>query len=229
MKTITLLSILAVGSSFAGEPVVFDKNPVMPPPAPTLYQWFAGGTVGYLIDNDEELYTAHVGVDLPEQLNGWDQALYLEVGYAEFDHHANREYFGDYQPGSEIEGVAAGGEMRIFADLDLEMVPITINYKLEKQVSQTLNAYVGAGLGIALFDADVSGFVSDSDDDTVLFGQVFGGVLYNVNPSFELFAGLRAIYFDEPEFNLAGAKLDSDHFGVENFDVSADIGGRINF
>jgi opacity protein-like surface antigen len=230
MKAITLLSLLTVGAASAGEPY-YDKSPMMPPPAPSLYQWFAGATVGYLIDNEEEMYTAHFGVDLPNQLAGWDQAVYLEIGYFEMD-----DCFEEFD---DIEPQLAGGKgqfNRICGDF--EVIPITLNYKLERAVTSSLNWYLGVGAGVALIDADLSyegfGSVRYSDDDTVFYAQAFTGILYNVNPSFEVYGGIRYIYFDEPDFSFSGGPDVSwseieDAFDVHNDDVLVEVGARVNF
>ena len=210
MKCITILSILAVGSVLAGEKApISEKSPIIPP-APSLYQWFAGATAGYLLENDEEMYTAHIGVDLPNQLRGWDQAIYLEVGYTEF------EWCMYDQQGS------VSGPSRLC--LDIEIIPVTLNYKLEKQVSQSLNAYCGLGAGMAFIDAEVTGV--GSADDTVFCAQLFGGVLYNVNSSWELSAGARVIYFEDDGLV---SDLESIGIDIENTDYLVEIGTRHNF
>ena len=231
MKSTILLTILAAGSVVAGEKApIFDKNPVIPP-APSLYSWFAGGTVGYLIENEEEMYTAHIGVDLPNQLRGWDQAIYLEVGYTEINGRISNSNSdtGEESPFELL--LRQNGPFNV----ELEIIPITLNYKLERPLTQSLNTYIGIGAGVALVDAKLSSAVdSDSDDDTVFFAQAFGGVLYNVNPSFELFAGARVIYLDEPEFSIYGISFGTDDlndygFDFETTDVLVEVGGRVNF
>ena len=231
MKSITLLSVLAVGTSLAGEPAVYDKNPVMPP-APTLYSWFAGVSAGYLIENDEEMYTLHVGVDLPEQFAGWDQALYLEVGYAELSGHSS-DLYDDYyyyynDDYNDDYATVSKGPSNSYARYDLEIIPVTLNWKLEKPVTQTLNAYTSIGAGVAFMEGEARiGSSRSSDDDLVFYAQATGGVLYNVNQSFEVFGGARLIYFDDPEFNLFGTS--TEFHGVDNVDVLLEVGGRVNF
>ena len=226
MKSTILLTILAAGSVVAGEKApIFDKNPVIPP-APSLYSWFAGGTVGYLIENEEEMYTVHLGVDLPSQLGSWDQAIYLEVGYTEIDGRISNNEDNDASPFGRFL-------LNNPFNVELEIIPITLNYKLERPLTQSLNTYIGIGAGVALVDAKLSSAVdSDSDDDTVFFAQAFGGVLYNVNPSFELFARARVIYLDEPEFSIDGTSFGTDDlngFDFETTDVLVEVGGRVNF
>ena len=212
MKCITILSILAVGSVLAGEKTpISEKSPIIPP-APSPYQWFAGATAGSLLENDEEMYTAHIGVDLSNQLRGWDQAIYLEVGYIEFDCLINLDQWA----GGDSQSIASSG----YGCLDMEIIPVTLNYKLEKQVSQSLNAYCGLGAGMAFIDAEVTGV--GSHDDTVFYAQLFGGVLYNVNSSWELYAGARVIYFEDDDLESIGVD-------IENTDYLVEIGARHNF
>ena len=254
MKSIAFLSVLAAGSVLAGEKAVLDKSPVTPPPS--LYSWFAGGTVGYLLENEEEMYTGHLGIDLPNKLGGWDQAIYLEIGYAELSGCANYGGsdngfvnigdggLGDYSQVSGVKTMIMDDYKRdsfgfLFSQygracFDLEIVPVTINYKLEKPLTEALNCYISAGAGVAFIDAEADiGPSSDDDDDTVFYAQLAAGVLYEVNPSFELFAGARLIYFDEPEFTLFGSDLDLGDiddagYEVENTDVLIEAGGRMS-
>jgi hypothetical protein len=228
MKCITLLSILAVGSAAAGEPVYIDKNPIMPP-APNLYSWFAGASVGYLTNADEEMYSGHLGVDLPNQLGGWDQAIYLEVGYINPDDSRNFDF-------NRITGMSKYQYDYDRVKFDFDIVPVTLNYKLERAVG-CVNFYISAGAGVAFLDADAKiGPFSDSDDDTVFYAQLATGFVYNVNPSFELFAGARLVYFDDPDFNFFSNEVDFDvdlddipGSDVDNTDVAIEVGARITF
>ena len=72
-----------------------DKNPYVeaaPMPAPTLYDWFAGASVGYLFENEEEMYPGHFGRELHSQLGRWDQSIFLEVGYSQWDDSSHYYY-----------------------------------------------------------------------------------------------------------------------------------------
>ncbi len=191
----------------AGEKSVIA--PVMPPPPePSLWQWFAGGSVGYLVDAEEEMYTLHVGVDLPSQLAGWDQALYLEVGYAD----ADLSYMS-----SGCDPNYPTACMPVVSTYKIETIPVTVNYKLERALTETLNMYIGVGVGAANIDVSSSGF---SDDEWAFYAQVFAGLLYNVNESCEIYCGGRWIYVDD--YTIGGSSMaDSDDWMVE-------IGGRIN-
>jgi opacity protein-like surface antigen len=242
MKSITFLSILAVGAATAGEPVMYDKSPMIPPPAaPSLYNWFVGGSVGYLLEAEEEMYHGHIGMDLGSQLGGWDQAIFLEVGYADLGECSN---FGYPDPqGSSTGGKGPGGDFEDYlyyygqgrVCFDLEIIPVTLNYKLERPLTQSLSAYLGIGAGVAFMDAEAKiGGSDDSDDDTVFYAQFFTGLVYNINPTFELFAGARVIYFDDPDFSLFGSSVDLDDLDdagvdIDNTDYLIEAGARINF
>ena len=214
-------------------------NPPILPQEPSLYQWFAGASAGYLIENEEDMYHAHIGVDLPHQRGGWNQAVFLEIGYTELSGCVTAsstipgagEGSAYYDDSPLVSALLQYGEMCF----DMEIIPVTLNYKAERPLGQNLNLYLGLGAGVAFIDAEASvPGMSESDDDTVFYAQGFGGVVYNVNPSFELFAGARVIYFDEPEFTLFSTNVDLDDldalgFEVENTDVLVELGGRFNF
>ncbi len=81
----------------------------------------------------------------------------------------------------------------------------------EHLISGGLSAYVGGGLGVSYLDAEIDapfGGGSESDNDWVFTAQVFAGLAYHVSDSFEIFAGARWIYFDDPDFT--GVALDDD-------------------
>ena len=227
MKAIALLSILAAGTAMAGDKTPYvEPIPMAPIAPPSLYQWFAGASGGYLVENEEDMYTVHFGRELSSQMPDWNSSIFLEVGYTEWDDYDNYDYY--YSEG-----------FRESVDVELEIIPVTLNYKLERQFSNSLRVYIGVGAGAAFIDAKGSyrygeGTSSDSDDDVVFFAQAFTGVLYNVNPAFELFAGLRVIYFDDPDFDFESddVHIDSyDNFGLDfdESDVLVELGARFNF
>ena len=88
---------------------------------------------------------------------------------------------------------------------DIEIIPITLNYKYECELSDKLNWYAGAGAGIALVDVDIEtsvsgdngGPTSESDDDTAFYGHIFAGLVYNVSDTIEVFGGARYIFMDD--------------------------------
>ena len=68
-KSIIALMFVA-GTAMAGTTSKEVIPPPPPAPEPSLWQWFAGGSVGYLFDYEEEMYHLHVGVDTPWNWGG---------------------------------------------------------------------------------------------------------------------------------------------------------------
>lgn len=187
---------------------------MLPPPAPVCgWNWFAGGSVGELLDFDEEMYTLHFGSEYGCQGSPVTHALFLEVGYTESDFSSNRQF--------------TGSTNFPFADLDGEIIPVTLNYKYEQNLIGAFNIYAGAGAGVAFVDTDVAfGGASTSFDETVFYGHVFAGVTYNFNPSFEVYAGARYIFMDDPE--LTGSGVLDEAFSLDG-DFLIELGARYNF
>ncbi|MBT8043747.1 MAG: hypothetical protein KJO79_02250, partial [Verrucomicrobiae bacterium] len=143
----TLLPILfglaiTTAAQAGPDPVPSGKEIIPPPPPSCLWTWFAGGSVGQLDDWDEEIYTLHVGVERKCTDASCSHAIFLEVGYTEKDEglYIARDLANMYD-------VPYGS-----ATIEAEIIPITINYKLECAITGNLNWYVGAGAGVALVD-----------------------------------------------------------------------------
>jgi opacity protein-like surface antigen len=189
---IPVLALLSLGSSaFAGSESVAYQPPssgvstsVMTQPA-----WFAGGSVGYLIDSEEGLYTLHFGKTFA-QAGPLSHSLYAEVGYSEMDD----------------------------SPVDLEFIPLTLNYKLDYQFGGGFSFYAGAGLGAAFQDVEVFGA---SDDSVEFMAQAFAGIGYDISESFQIYGGARYIWIDDTE--LLGVSVDSGD------DVALEIGARFRF
>lgn len=187
-----MLALLATGSAAVAGPTM-DYQPAPSAPAPSgggfIENFFVGGSVGYLHESEEEMWHAHLGIDLVPQFAGMSQAVFLEVGYNEL------EFFG----------------------VEQEIVPVTLNYKLERPIFSVFTIYAGAGAGVAFYE--VSGAV-DADDE-VFWGQIFGGIVCNIGTSFEIFAGARGVFLDEVDIN--GFTTDSGD------DLLWELGARFNF
>ena len=208
-RSILLLSLALALPAFAGTSAKQEIAPA-PAPEPSIWQWFAGASAGYLLDNEEAFYSAHVGVDTPWNVAGANVALFLEVGYTE--------------PDQSIDFIR-----QTQFDVENEIIPVTLNVKFEKAFTDKFGAYLGAGAGVAFVDTKVKAFGdSASDDDTVFTGQVFAGVVYNVTPSFEVFGGARWIYFDDADvFGAEGEALGLGDLGGS--DALLEAGIRYNF
>jgi len=209
-KILLLLTGLAFSTSAqAGEDYsAKGAKVVIPAPAPCLWTWFAGGSAGYIAgDWDEEIYTLHVGAELKCPDAACSHAFYLEVGYTEKD---RKFHYFDSSRESRERGYA-----------NLEIIPITLNYKYECALTDQLNWYAGAGAGIALVDYEITdGTGRHSDDDTAFYAHVFAGLVYNVSESFEVFGGLRFIFMDDVFGGLQSPIDEELHY---------ELGARFNF
>ena len=123
-----------------------------------------------------------------------------------------------YDFGNSSVYVEAGCVCEDEFGIDLDIVPVTVNYKFEAPIASKLNFYVGGGIGVAF--VEVEGFRRFSDDDQVFTAQAFAGLVYNVTEAFEIYGGVRYLWTDDVE--LAGL---SGNFE----DIALGGGLRINF
>lgn len=238
MKSIPLLLLGFAIPAFAGTSA---KEVVAPAPAPApdpcLFTWFAGGSIGYLTEFEEPMYNLHIGTDTCWNIGGWNVALFAEIGYTEKDDDWSnvpsltsvpQPEFIDVQGSSgdlgDLEKALSQNAANGYGNTgyDLDIMPVTFNVKLERPLTGNLNAYLGGGLGMALVDLSVdNGPDSFSDDDWVFTGQLFAGLNYNFNESFEMYGGARWIYFDDAALGGGDLELDDDFL--------FELGGRFNF
>jgi len=199
---LALATAAQAGTSYSSK----GKEVISPPPAPCLWTWFAGGSVGYVTgDWDEEIYSLHVGAEYKCPTSNCSQAIFLEVGYTE----------NDIDFGIQLRGLSYSSEV----------IPITLNYKYECALTDKFNWYIGAGAGVALTEASAN-FVNFSDDETLFYAHIFAGVTYNVSESFELFAGVKYIFMDELDA-FDGAPFE-DETNLDG-DLHIELGARFNF
>lgn len=209
--------------AMAGEVYQPTTSP-MPYQEPTLYKWFVGGSVGYLMDAEDEFYSLHVGRRL-SNLGSWGQSIYLEVGYSDLNND-----------GSEIDvsdlGIDPGSSFTGDADLEASFVPITLNWMVDRELAGNLGFYFSLGAGLALIDVDgefddpiLDINDSGNDSETSFYAQASTGVDYAFTESFEMFLGVRYMYLDEYEVSTDSGDLavdDADDWMVE-------LGGRVRF
>lgn len=187
--TLIALASLGLGSAaFAGsyESTGYASSS---PASPSLWSWFAGGSVGYLVDSEEALYSVHVGSKIAES-GPVSHSLFAELGYSK-----------DNDVISEVE-----------------ITPLTFNYKLDYQLNDRLSLYAGAGAGVAFIDARVFGF---SDDSAEFAAQAFAGLGYDVTPNFQVYGGARYLWIDDT--TLFGVPVESGD------DVALEVGARVRF
>ncbi|QJE94253.1 outer membrane protein [Luteolibacter luteus] len=192
MKSTIALSIAAAfalsGTLLAGDAVVTNTASTGTITQSTSYgetpHWILGGGVDYLVDAEEAFYNGHFGYDF-----GNGSALYIESGWT----------------GEEETTV-----FPVLANIDVDIVPVTLNYKYQYNFTERLGFYVGGGLGASNVDVNVGAL---GDDEWVFTAQAFAGLVYNVSSSFEIYAGARYIWMDD--VSLFGTNIDDlDDVGV---------------
>ncbi|MEK7949361.1 outer membrane protein [Luteolibacter soli] len=197
MKYNTLLAaaaLFAIPSGLkAGEAVSTNTQSYQAPMTTTQHQgWYLGAGVDYMFDAEEPFYNGHVGYDF-----GNGSSLFLESGW-----------IGEEEDASFLFPFSA----------DVDIVPVTINYKYEWMFNDHFGVYAGLGLGAA--NVDVSAGLA-SGDDWSFMAQAFAGVVYNVTPNFEIYAGARYMWIDD--VSLLGTSID------DLDDVGLGAGIRFNF
>jgi opacity protein-like surface antigen len=192
MKTIlkTCLATAFISPLWAGDVAPAPSTAVTPS---YDYSWYLGGGGDYMFDSEEMYWNGHLGYNLCEA-----SSIFLEVGWM-----------------GEDDDVSVG---RVDINVDVDIVPVSLNYKYEWALGDKLSWYLGVGLGAANIDVEVEDF--GSDDEWTFMAQAFTGLVYEFTPSFEGYLGVRYMWLDEPDFDA-----DLDSFD----DIGAGVGLRFNF
>jgi opacity protein-like surface antigen len=195
MKTIlnTCLAAALISPLFAGDTAPASSAAVSP--SYESYSWFLGGGGDYMFDSEEVLWNAHLGYNLDEA-----SSIFLEVGWMGEDEDVTVEYLdGSVLVTEDIE-------------IDIDIIPVSLNYKYEWAIGNNLSWYLGVGLGAANIDVEIEGF--GSDDEWTFMAQAFTGLVYQFTPAFEGYLGVRYMWFDEPDFGDDGDLDSFDDYGV---------------
>lgn len=221
-----LAGLVLVTAAQAGTP---SPTPAAAPAA-GLWEWFAGGSVGYLSQLDQSMYTLGIGVEYKPVAARTSHAIYLEVGFTEDD----ASYA--YVPPPPITGGRTES-----ASIDLNIIPITLNYKYEAAITDRLGYYLGLGLGIAILDSSYDwswsqavappngqGGGSDKRTEARFYGDVVAGLSYAVSDSLRFFAGARYIFMDNVDRHIDVTNAAAYHAGINN-DVLFEIGACYRF
>jgi opacity protein-like surface antigen len=208
-----------------------ESSTINPVPAEGLWEWFVGGSAGYLTDLEEGMYGLQVGMEYQNPGDRGSHALFLEVGFT-----------GDDASYSHVPAPAIVGGRTENAEIDLNIIPITLNYMYQIPITERLGFFAGLGLGVAILDSSYdwswsqvvappwpsAGGGSDDETDIRFYGDVFAGLSYDVSDSLELYTGVRYIFMDETEreIDVTGA---TDHTVGINGDVLIELGLRYRF
>jgi hypothetical protein len=194
MKSILpALALLSSASiAFAGSEVAYQSSSDAVTPAPNDSTWYVGASVGHLSNRDEALYMLHLGANIARS-GSLTHSLFAEVGFSEKD---------------------VGGAEQQF-------IPVTLNYKLDYQLGEGFSLYAGFGAGAAWIDELTYGLATNEDDSVEFMAQAFAGVGYELSSSFQLYAGNRYIWMEDPDFR--GVYMSSGD------DLVMEIGARFRF
>lgn len=245
MKTTALIALASsiTATAFAGS----AKETIAPAPEPAPAApggWFIGATYGQLSgvgigggdffeevveneierpiygdesvemgDFDFDLFSLHIGRDLGTKFLGCDVAAYLEVAYLTGDATLSSYLYQSMMP----QAVANKGYSSETFDLDI--IPVTLNVKLERSIFGALSVYGTAGVGYAFSDASLLG---ESERDGGFYAQASAGLLYNITQQFEVYGGVRWLYLGS-----VGIADESD-LELDN-DFAWEVGLRYNF
>ncbi len=225
--------ILTAGLALASSCVQAGTTYTTPAPAPSvgIWEWFAGGSVGYLTELEEEMYTLHLGAEYINPNSQGTHAIYLEVGYTQDDADFS------YNP---PPGMTGGRTVK--AAIDFDIIPITLNYKYEAPLMENLHWYLGIGAGIAIVDSSYDwswtqavappfhrGSGSENGNEVQFYGHVFAGLTYEISDSFEIFGGVRYILMDDLDIETTALPDQSYHTAGIDGDVLLELGLRYHF
>ena len=167
-----------------------------------------------------------LGGYLPQSsdMEEFDNSFYGELGFGHyFNQNIALEMGVGYTKSNASASVSDGGTS-VSADLDIEIIPITLGLKVAAPMG-TFEPYATAGVGVYFTTLDASasvsgvGSASASENDTVFGGYL--GLGGNFNVATNTFLGLEGKYFfAKPSFGDFG---DGDIDGIL---VTANIGYR---
>jgi opacity protein-like surface antigen len=100
----------------------------------SVHAAYTGAGIGYMIDAEEELLTAHIGFQMAER-GSLTHNIEFEIGYVE------------------------SSEMGV----DVDILPLMLNYRAVNTGNDSYDLYFGVGIGTSNVDVNVSG-TSDDDN-----------------------------------------------------------------
>jgi opacity protein-like surface antigen len=168
--------------------------------------WYLGGTLGlnWVADQDVDR-TTRVGALHPAIIEtnlDWDRGASLSavLGYRL---NANLRVEGELaRRSNDIDRVRLPTGFTTSADGDNTVTSVMLNALYEFSTGSPLNPYVGAGLGAAYLDFDITDSLSSASDTNSAWAfQAIAGVNWAVSPRWELFAQYQ--YFWVPDAGIA--------------------------
>jgi hypothetical protein len=147
--------------------------------AASAQNFTTGFEVGHLVDNEETYYSGRLGYAFKTD-EKFSQAVELEIGYADSRNAA----------------------------LKADLMPVTLNYRLESVGSTLLGWYAGVGAGFARAELDGVGIAGPVRlHDTMFAAQAFAGASVRLGGVAKLNLGAKYLWADDAKF--AGTRLES--------------------
>ena len=156
------------------------------------------------------MYSFHLGRPI-KSAAGFDLAAYVEVAWLT----------GDFTATGISSFLTNNVNQVVFREnLDLDIVPLTLNLKAERNLFGSVGAYLSGGLGYAWTNISIDG---DDENGGGFYAQAAAGLVWNVNSSVDIYGGARWVHLNDLEFG-------DDDFGFElDNQLGWEIGLRYKF
>jgi len=154
-------------------------------------------------DVDLNMYSLHFG-RVVGNAGGFDLAAYLEVAWMT----------GDFNATGILRNIPEGTDLVLFSQkFDIDIVPVTLNFKAEHTLFGPVGAYISGGLGYAWTNISGDGY---DESGGGFFAQAAAGLVWNVSESIDIYGGARWVYLDSLDYgnDSLGFELD-DQLGWE--------------
>lgn len=189
--------------------------------------WYVSVSAGAIFPTDSE------NQDLDDL--GFSNDLEFDTGYAvrgAIGKHLDPfrlELELGYQA-SDIDDIEVGGvSLSDSLDGDITMVSLMVNVYYDQPVNEWMDIYIGAGIGPAWVEGDLSGSVTvggttatfEEDDDVIFAYQAMAGAAFHLNEHCALTAGYRLWSGTDPEFDTGKYDTPIVH--------TAEVGLRFSF
>ncbi|MDD4349180.1 MAG: outer membrane beta-barrel protein [Opitutales bacterium] len=150
---------------------------------------YLDGTVGYLQDSEDMIYTGRIGTEMFTS-GVLAHNAEIEVGFID-----------------ESEGV-----------VDVSVIPLMANYRLETPIVGDFFFSGGAGAGVANIDVEFPGI---EENKTTFVMQVFAGVGYTLSPELQFMLSARYFWVDDITIRQNRIEMGDD--------VAVEAGARFRF
>ena len=200
---ITLLTCLCSTLVFAQSTETMESTETKTADATETKTVDATESIEFTDSSDENSILIRVNGIYVDEVSEGDEGWGATVEFA----HILSEIDGFSQTiGIEIGYITSEADAFI-VELETDLIPLLVNYTIGSSVEEGFIWEAGGGLGVYFVDADLNTVFdgSQSDDDIIFGGQIFGRLGYQLGESLGLMAGVRYMIADD-------AKL----FGVED-------------